>query len=94
VPQTLGLTFLVGFGVSLWSANAGMKSLFDIMYGEEEERGFVKLNAISLLFTVGGILERPRAGNAGPLVSRLGSCRSLSPRARRRSTKKPAGECR
>jgi len=22
-PQTLGLTFLVGFGVSLWSANAG-----------------------------------------------------------------------
>jgi len=24
-------------------------------------------------------LERPRAGNAGPLVSKLGSCRSLSP---------------
>src|SRR5258708_19849218 len=46
-------------GVSLWSANAAMKSLFDtlnIVYGEEEERGFVKLNAISLLFTVGGIL--------------------------------------
>ena len=58
-PQTLGLTFLVGFGVSLWSANAAMKSLFDtlnIVYGEEEKRGFVKLNAISLLFTVGGIL--------------------------------------
>ena len=36
-----------------------MKSLFDtlnIVYGEEEKRGFVKLNAISLLFTVGGIL--------------------------------------
>jgi membrane protein len=49
----------VGLGVSLWSANAAMKSLFDtlnIVYGEEEKRGFVKLNAISLLFTVGGIL--------------------------------------
>ena len=58
-PQALGLTFLIGLGVSLWSANAAMKSLFDtlnIVYGEEEKRGFVKLNAISLLFTVGGIV--------------------------------------
>ena len=58
-PQTLGLTFLTGLGVSLWSANAAMKSFFDtlnIVHGEEEKRGFVKLNAISLLFTVGGIL--------------------------------------
>jgi membrane protein len=56
--QTLGLTFLAGLGVSLWSANAAMKSLFDtlnIVYGEQEKRGFVKLNAMSLLFTVGGI---------------------------------------
>src|SRR4051794_25842712 len=57
--QTLGLTFLIGLGVSLWSANAAMKALFDtlnIIYGEEEKRGFVKLNAASLGFTVGGIL--------------------------------------
>jgi membrane protein len=57
--QTLGLTFLIGLAISLWSANAAMKSLFDtlnIVYGEEEKRGFVKLNAISLLFTIGGIL--------------------------------------
>ena len=57
--QTLGLTFLVGLGVSLWSANAAMKSLFDtlnIVHNEEEKRGFVKLNAISLSFTVGGVL--------------------------------------
>jgi membrane protein len=57
--QSLGLTFLLGLGVSLWSANAAMKSLFDtlnIVYGEDEERGFVKLNAISLGFTVGGVL--------------------------------------
>lgn len=57
--HTLGLTFLLGLGVSLWSANAAMKSLFDtlnIVYGEEEKRDFIKLNAISLCFTVGGIV--------------------------------------
>jgi membrane protein len=57
--QTLGLTFLIGLGVSLWSANAAMKSLFDtlnIAYDEEEKRGFVKLNATSLCFTVGGVV--------------------------------------
>jgi membrane protein len=57
--QTLGLTFLFGLGVSLWSANAAMKSLFDtlnIIYGEEEKRSFVKLNAVSLSFTVGAVV--------------------------------------
>jgi membrane protein len=45
--------------VSLWSANAAMKSLFDtlnIVYDEEEKRGFVKLNATSLSFTIGGVM--------------------------------------
>jgi membrane protein len=57
--QTLGLTFVVGLAVSLWSANAAMKSLFDtlnIVYGEREKRGFVKLNAISIGFTFAAIL--------------------------------------
>jgi membrane protein len=57
--QTLGFTFLIGLGISLWSANAAMKSLFDtlnIVYGEEEKRSFIKLNAMSLLYTVGGIV--------------------------------------
>jgi membrane protein len=57
--QALGLTFLVGLGVSLWSANAAMKSLVDtlnIVYGEQEKRGFVKLNAISLCFTICGVV--------------------------------------
>ena len=56
--QTLGLTFAVGLAISLWSANAAMKALFDtlnIVYGETEKRGFVKLNALSLAFTVAGI---------------------------------------
>jgi membrane protein len=57
--KTLGFTFAIGLVISLWSANAAMKSLFDtlnIVYGEQEKRGFVKLNAISLGFTVGGIV--------------------------------------
>jgi membrane protein len=56
--RTLGLTFMIGLLISLWSANAAMKSLFDtlnIVYGEQEKRGFVKLNAISLSFTVAAI---------------------------------------
>lgn len=56
--QTLGLTFAIGLAISLWSANAAMKALFDtlnIVYGEKEKRGFVKLNAASLAFTLAGI---------------------------------------
>ena len=52
---TLGLTFLVGLLASLWSANAGIKSLFDalnLVYNETEKRSFVWLNVISLTFTV------------------------------------------
>jgi membrane protein len=57
--QALGLTFVVGLAISLWSANAAMKSLFDtlnIVYDEKEKRGFLKLNAVSLSFTVAAIV--------------------------------------
>jgi membrane protein len=57
--QTLGLTLAVGLAISLWSANAGIKALFDalnVVYHEEEKRGFFKLNAVSLLFTLGAIV--------------------------------------
>ena len=57
--RALGLTFLLGLVISLWSANAAMKSLFDtlnIVYGEREKRGFFRLNAISLSFTIAGIV--------------------------------------
>lgn len=56
---TLGFAFFIGLGVSLWSANAGVKALFDalnVVYEEEEKRSFIKLNAISLTFTLGAIL--------------------------------------
>jgi membrane protein len=55
----LSLGFLFGLGLALWSANAGMKAIFDalnIIYDEEEKRGFIKLNLISLTFTFGAIV--------------------------------------
>jgi membrane protein len=55
---TLGLAFVSGVAVALWSANAGVKALFDalnVAYGAEETRGFFRLNAISLLFTISAL---------------------------------------
>jgi membrane protein len=60
----LGLSFIIGLAISLWSANAGMKAVFDalnIVYDEEEKRSFLWLNAQSLAFTL--ILL-----NSGPAV--------------------------
>ena len=57
--STLGLTFLVSLGLSLWTANGGMKSLFealDVVYLERETRGFLGVTAVSLGFVVGGIV--------------------------------------
>jgi membrane protein len=57
--NTLGMTFIVGLATALWSANAGMKSLIDtlnLVNKEPEERGFIKLNAISLTFTLAAIV--------------------------------------
>jgi membrane protein len=56
---TLGVTFVVGLAIALWSANAGMKAIFDalnIVYEEDEKRSFVRLNAVSLMFTAGAIV--------------------------------------
>lgn len=56
---TLGVSFIIGLVVSLWSANAGMKAIIDalnIVYEEEEKRGFIALNLQSLAFTFGAIL--------------------------------------
>ena len=56
---TLGLAFVSGLAVALWSANSGVKALFDalnVAYEAEETRGFFRLNAVSLLFTVSGVL--------------------------------------
>jgi membrane protein len=56
---TLGFAFLIGLLISLWSANGGMKALFDalnVVYGEKENRSFIWLNIMSLSFTVAAIV--------------------------------------
>ena len=50
---------VIGLVTSLWSANQGTKAMFDalnVVYKEKEKRGFVLRTAITLAFTVGGIL--------------------------------------
>jgi membrane protein len=57
--NTLGFAFIAGLGVALWSANAGMKAIFDalnVVYDETEKRGLLELNALSLAFTAGALL--------------------------------------
>ncbi len=59
-PNTgLGFALAISLGIALWSANAGMKALFEAMnvaYDEAEKRGFVKLTLTSLAFTLGAIV--------------------------------------
>ena len=54
----LGVGFIFGLAVALWSANSGMKAIMDalnVVYEEKEKRGFIKLNLVSLGFTLAGI---------------------------------------
>ncbi|WP_105432839.1 YihY/virulence factor BrkB family protein [Neorhizobium sp. T6_25] len=56
---TLSIALIGGLALALWSANNGMKALFEAMnvaYAEEEKRSIVRLNVISLLFTFGALL--------------------------------------
>ncbi|MBV9077676.1 MAG: YihY/virulence factor BrkB family protein [Methylobacteriaceae bacterium] len=55
----LGFAFFSGLAISLWSANAGMKAIFDalnVAYEEKEKRSFIGLNLTSLVFTFGMIV--------------------------------------
>jgi membrane protein len=50
----LGVSFLIGLVISLWSANSGIKALFDSLnavYEEEKKRSIIRLNAVTLSFT-------------------------------------------
>jgi membrane protein len=54
----LGWTFLFGLTLAIWSANAGVKAVIDalnVVYEEREKRSFLRLNLLSLTFTIGGI---------------------------------------
>ena len=52
-PTKLGVAFAIGFVISLWSANSG--DALNLVYGEPEKRGFIKLNLVSLAFTFAAI---------------------------------------
>lgn len=57
--QTLGWALAFSILVSLWSANAATKALFEgvnVAYDEQDDRGFFKLNAITLAITIGAII--------------------------------------
>jgi membrane protein len=57
--QALGIGFLTGLAIALWSAHNGVMALFDAMniaHEEDEKRGFVKLNLMSIAFTMGALL--------------------------------------
>ncbi len=56
----LSFGFITGLVVALWSANAGMKAIIDalnVVFDEKEKRSFVKLNLVSLLFTLVAIFS-------------------------------------
>jgi membrane protein len=56
--KALGIGALAGLLVSLWSANAGVKSLFDALdavYEERETRSFLHRTWLSMAFTLGAL---------------------------------------
>lgn len=56
--STLGFAMAAGLLAALWSANSAMKAVFDSLnqiFGEKEERGYIKLTLITLSFTAGAI---------------------------------------
>lgn len=55
----LGIWVVIALALALWSASAGVKAMFEAMniaYHEKERRNFFKLNAVALLFTLGGAI--------------------------------------
>ena len=56
--SNLSITFAAGLLIAIWSANAGMKAVMDalnVVYDEKEKRGFIKLNLVSLCFTIAAL---------------------------------------
>jgi membrane protein len=56
--QKLGFATVACLAISLWSANGGIKAMFEglnAVYEEGEKRSFFKLNAISLAVTFGAL---------------------------------------
>lgn len=57
--SSLGWSLVLSILISLWSVNKGSKAVFEgvnITYNVKDERDFFKLTAVTLLFTIGGII--------------------------------------
>jgi membrane protein len=57
-PRKLGFATVASLAISLWSANGGIKAMFEglnAVYEERETRSFITLNAISLALTFGAL---------------------------------------
>jgi len=57
--SSLGWSLVLSLLISLWSANRGTKAVFEgvnISYDETDGRGFFLKNAVTLMFTLGGII--------------------------------------
>ncbi|QBQ56606.1 YihY/virulence factor BrkB family protein [Nitrosococcus wardiae] len=58
-PSALGFGVLGSILFALWGATKGMKTLMEalnVVYNEEEERGFLRLNGTALVLTLGAVL--------------------------------------
>jgi membrane protein len=72
---SLGVAFAVSLLLSIWSSNAGVKSLIgglNIAYDTPERRGFLRLNALCLGFTLAGVCFAILAGFVAGWLDRSG----------------------
>lgn len=56
---TLSVSFAVAFVIAFWSANSGVKALFEamnIVYDETEKRSFIALNLLAFFYTFGAMV--------------------------------------
>jgi membrane protein len=57
--KALGVGLVVGLATSLWSSTSGIKALFEalnVAYNETEQRSFIRLTVIAMIFTLCSIL--------------------------------------
>jgi membrane protein len=59
-PGTLTVEVVVSISATIWAATKGMKALItglSLAFGQDETRGFIRLNATAFLFTLGSIVS-------------------------------------